>query len=56
MGVPYTYPFEWYVVRFASKTRHQEDKCLNKIGLRAQNMINHSRLNNQQSGGIYVTI
>ena len=44
--------FEWCVVRYGCKNGHQKDiMCFKEIGLCAQNMLNHSRLNNQHNCG-----
>ena len=50
--------FEWCVVRYGCKNGHQKDiMCFMEIGLCAQNMLNHSRLNNQHTcGGTYMTL
>ena len=50
--------FEWCVVRYGCKNGHQKDIiCVKEIGLCAQNILNHSRLNYQHNcGGTYMTI
>ena len=47
--------FEWCVVRCGSKNGHHKGiMCLKEIGVSAQNMLNHSRLNSQHNwGGLY---
>ena len=32
----WTHVFEWYAVRYESKTSHHKDMCLKEIGLRFQ--------------------
>lgn len=39
--------FEWRVVRSGSQNAHQRDMCSTEIGLNAQNLPNHSRLNSK---------
>ena len=43
--------FDWYMVWRGSKNRYQKDTPLKKIGLHAQNLINHSRLNTHHNWG-----
>ena len=40
----WTFIFEWYVVKFASKNGYRKDVCLKEIALCAQNMINNLSL------------
>ena len=41
----------WYVIRCGTKIKYPRYMCLNEIGLHAQSMIAHSKLNSQHNWG-----